>query len=151
MYSRGITTFLKAKHVNIKAIDKFLEAEGISAFTSKNHMKSSAYIQKNWEKFATFIDKSIKNKTISGKAVKLNVYYSEQKARTERIKKELENIDEETKQYISYIKKNGVSKIQSFLSKKGINPAGKDYSYISVLQWLPLIKQAIDNNFKESQ
>ena len=152
MYNQGLAQFIQTKKLKAnECINSFLKANEVTDFTAKNHNRVNGYIEKNWTKFASFVDNGIKNGTLSGQRIKLNSYYQEQKERVNIVKGEFINLEltNEQKLIINHIKVNGVSKIQSFLQKQGINPLPKDYSFTSKqLQWMPLVNQAIQNNFK---
>jgi hypothetical protein len=144
MYNIGLVRFIEAKSLKSKqCIDAFLKHQGV-AFTSKNHNRVNDYIDKNWNRFATFVDKGIRAGTLNGNPVKLNTYYAEQEERRNIVASEFDNeeLSGEEKWILTYIGKHGVGNVQSYLSKvqKQHSPA-KDYSYTSKkLQWLPLVK-----------
>jgi hypothetical protein len=150
MYSYGLVQFLQAKKLKSnECINAFLKSENVSEFTAKNHNRVNIYIEKHWNKFASFVDRGIKNGDLKGKPVKLNHHFDEQRERNERIKKEFQdvNLNSEQQRIINEIKKDGVGKFQSAMMKEGINPVGKDYAFESkTLQWLPLVNQIIENN-----
>jgi hypothetical protein len=149
MYSYGLVKFLQAKKLkSAEAINSFLKSEGITNYTAKHHHRVNSYIQKNWTKFATFIDKEIKNGNLKGSAVKLNHYYDEQREYKNEVRNEFVNanltVDQEM--LLNYIKEYGVGSVHSFLNKKGIIGLGKDPNYKSKkLQWLPVVNKAIEN------
>jgi hypothetical protein len=154
MYYYGLVKFLQAKKLKSnECINAFLISEGITDFTAKNHNRVNEYIDKHWIKFAAFVDKSIKNGNIQGKAVKLNTYYDEKAEWLRLVKNEFEEVKltKEESDLLGKIKNKGVSHIQSFLHNKGVTGLGKDYSYKSkTLQWLPLVKKAIENGYSIS-
>lgn len=69
-YNRGICSFLEVKQLNQdKAINAFLKHKGIFTFTCKNVAKAEKLIQENWDQFANFIDKAIKNGELVGRDI----------------------------------------------------------------------------------
>lgn len=156
MYNNGILQFLTAKRVNPKkAIETFLSHRNVTSFTAKNHDRASDFIQDNWNSFASWVDNSIKSGILQGKRVKLNTSYQERAEYKEKIRKEFEQVGVTKEEHLLFNKirkEYGVGFIQSFLNKKGIQSLGKDYSYFSkTLQWLPLVKQAIENGILEQE
>lgn len=152
MYNRGIESFLQMKKVgNMKnAVQQFLDEQEIELFTANNYVDASNYIQRNWVKFASFIDQSIKNGKIKGKAVRLNYSYEEDRRRQKAVKAEFEAIKLSTEQQflLDFVKENGAGKIQSFLAKKGHQTPAKDLNYTAKsLQWLPMINLAIEAGY----
>ena len=149
MYSTGLVKFLQAKKVRSNdAINSFLAAEGVLHFTARHHRQVDSYLQKNWTKFATFIDKEIRSGKLKGQAVKLNSYYDEQRERKEVVAREFLQADlsADQKRLLAYIKEYGEGSVQLFLIKKGITGLGKDHTYTSrKLQWLPLVNKALEN------
>lgn len=149
MYNYGLTSFLDAKHLNYKeAINAFLKHQGVTEFTAKHRYKVNDYIEENWVRFASFIDKSIKNGTLKGEAVKLNTYYAEQKERNAIVKAEFEraNLSDDQKKLLKYIGLNfGPRGITSFLMKRGYGVPAKTRHYTSkTLQWLPVVDLSIE-------
>lgn len=65
-YNRGLISFCQRKSVNLKkAVSLFLEHYKIQGDNK------DSIIQENWDKFANFVDKSIKNGTLKGEAISL--------------------------------------------------------------------------------
>lgn len=150
MYNTGIEVFLNLKKVNIReGVKAFIKHKGVKTNPYDNY-EASAYIQSNWEAFASFIDKSIKDGTLKGTAVKLNSYYQEQRQRNEMIRaqtKEL-NITKEEQRIFNRIKKEGPGFLYSFLMSNGVQPCKKDLTIISkTQQYLPLVRLALENNY----
>lgn len=126
MYSIGLERFMQAKKLKSQdTINQFLQSEGITEFTPKNHLKVNNYIQKHWTKFASFVDAGIKSGKLQGKAVKLNYYYDEQRERNEIVKKERDLLTKEENDLYNLMRKydSGVSfsRTASFFAKKGFN------------------------------
>jgi len=148
MYNYGLTKFLQAKNLKSnQAINAFLKSEGCD-FTAKNHNRVNNYLQSNWNKWATFVDKGLKDGTLSGTSKKLNHYFDEEKERRERVNKEFKEIDltPEQMKVFDFMKEHGVGKIQSILMKSGFSAPGKNYEYESrKLQWLPLVNKVIES------
>lgn len=149
MYNYGITSFLQAKSVEAKqAIVKFLEEENVTAFTHKNHNRVNEYVQANWIKFSSFIDKSIKSGKIKGNAVKLNTYFDEKRERDLKVKSEFQGVhlSNEERRILS-LPSYHFGIIQSVLAKNGIEAPKKDQSFTSKrLQKLPYILLLRENN-----
>ena len=148
MYNYGILRFLGAKSVKVKpAIKAFLESEN-APFTPNNVNKVNNYIQSNWTRFSSFIDKSIKSGVLNGHAVKLNTYYDELRDRKNEISSEFEK-ENLTKEEIKIITLNinEWGQVQSFVSKKGLVYPPKNYEYTSKrLQNMPIITLLRENN-----
>ena len=147
MINHGITSFLYMKKVK--------EKEGIKAFLThqqvnvgiNRHNEVNDYIQSNWSKFASFIDNSIKNGTLKGKAVKLNTHFDEERQRVNQIiaEKKAAKLTAQEDRILRKISKNGIGIL------KGYHAGGlkKDYSFTSKnMQWLPVIRKAIELGFK---
>jgi len=152
MYNYGIINFLNQKkvkkhHATIKA---FLEYRN-ETFSHKNWLKVNEYIQNHWSQFASFIDISIKNGFIEGKAVKLNYYFDEVRERNEKVNAEFAsvNLSPLEKRVLKFIHVN-MGTFNNFISKRGINMVPKKYSYttkrLQCLPWLNLLKE---NNLLE--
>ena len=106
MYNIGLDNFLRAKQLKSKAtIDSFLLSQNITSFTSKNHNRVNNYIQNNWIKFASFVDKGLKSGTLEGKAVKLNTYYDEQREYNNQRKTEINTLSSELIKFSHIVKK----------------------------------------------
>ena len=152
MHNYGLTSFMQAKKLKSKeCIDGFLQEQGITTFNSKNHNQVNTYIQENWEKFCSFVDRGLKNKTLHGQRVKLNSYFDEQKQYKEAVRAEFEalNLTQEQKKLLSYIRHNGASQIHSFLQKNGYSVPKKEMSYHSkTLRFLPIVDAAIAAGFE---
>jgi hypothetical protein len=150
MYNQGLIKFIQAKRLSsTQCINSFLISEGITNFSAKNHNRVNSYIETNWTKFASFVDKELKNGNLKGRAIKLNTYFDEQRERKEKVKDEYNSIELsiQQQQLLFRIRKEGIGFIQSFLMKNGIKPLPKDSSFTSkVLSWLPLVNQAIEND-----
>lgn len=150
-YSYGLVRFLQAKKLKSKeCINAFLLSEGITTFTAKQEGRCSAYIESNWTKFASFVDRGMKDGVLQGTPVKLNHHFDELRERKAVVAREFEaaNLTESEKELIKFIRDNGIQAIQSFLMKNNIKPEKKETGYTSkLLQWRPLIKQAIQHNF----
>ena len=148
MYKYGLVKFLQAKKLKSnECINAFLKSEGCD-FEAKHHHRVNNYIEKNWTKFSSFVDRGIKDGTLQGKAVKLNTYYSEQEEYRNLVRNEFKEAKLTTEQQniLDNIRRNGVGKLQSAMMKAGINPVGKNYECKSkTLQWLPVVNQAIEN------
>ena len=149
MYNYGLVKFLQAKKLKSnECINAFLKSEGVTEFTAKHHNRVNSYIEKHWTKFASFVDRGIKDGTLQGKAVKLNTYYDEQNEYRNIVKNEYKEakLTAEQQKILDKIRKNGGGKLQSAMMKAGINPVRKNYEYKSkTLQWLPVVNQAIEN------
>lgn len=149
MYNHGLVKFLQYKKLKLKeCINAFLKSEGVTEFSSKHHNRVNNYIQKNWEKFCSFVDKGIKDGSLHGKAVKLNTHFDERRKYQKAVQKELEdiNLTQEQKAFMAKIRKDGIGWLQSIMMKKGINSLPKNLDYkAKSLQWLPIINQAIKN------
>jgi hypothetical protein len=132
MYSIGLEKFIQAKRLKSKeVINLFLEHESITDFNANNHNKVNNYIQNNWNKFATFVDKSIKNGIIRGERVKLNSYFDEQVEFRRKCKTEESTISNEEMKLINIIKNYDniiqLNKCHSFLNKRNIKlPANQE-------------------------
>jgi hypothetical protein len=149
MYNIGLTRFIESKELNSKeAINGFLKYKGITKFTANNHYQVNDFIQNNWNSFSSYVDRELKNGNLNGKRVKLNTYYDEHRKYIKQVKDEVvsSDISKEEQRLLNKIKKEySVGFLQSFLMKRDIQPLGKDISYFSKnLQWLPLVRQAID-------
>ena len=73
MYSRGLQNFLQKKKVkSSKVIAAFLKEQEVVDFTHKNHRKVNNYLQDNWSKFASFVDKGIKSGEFRGDSKPIN-------------------------------------------------------------------------------
>lgn len=149
MYNYGLVKFLEAKKLKSnECINAFLTSEGITDFNSKHHNRVNNYIENHWEKFCSFVDRGIKNGTLQGKAVKLNTYFDEQREYYNLVNNEFKeaNLTPKQQHLLNIIRKKGVGVVHAFLQKKSIQPVKKDMNYKSkLLQWLPLVNQAIDN------
>lgn len=152
MIDRGIVVFLNKKSVNIH--------DGIQAYYKYKEKKLNfrysgninKFIGNNWVNFATFIDKSIKDGSLKGKAVRLDYYHEEQREYKRKVKEEFEreNLTPLEKKLVDKVRKIGIGFISSFLMKNGFGTFGKDTSFHSkTLQWLPLIRYAIKNGIEE--
>jgi sulfur relay (sulfurtransferase) DsrC/TusE family protein len=153
MYNWGIISFLQDKSVNTrKGIQAFILKEGVD-FNPNHYDKVNNYIQKNWNKFSTFIDKAIKSGELKGTPVKLNTHFDEKRERDEIVRNEFKyaNLSPEEEKVLRHIRKNyGPDKVQSFLAKRGISTMPKDKSYTSkTLQHMPNVKQLTNNGWLE--
>ena len=144
-FNYGLQSFLRAKSMkSVKTIELFLKEEG-AGFTYDSTKKANDYIERNWEKFASFCDRKIKTKELPGKAVKLNTHFDEERERGARIRDEMDAAN------MTFIERNYVQfadmrKVQSFLSKKGINQLKKDCEFESKkMRDLPNYRLAIEN------
>lgn len=158
MYSKGLERFLQAKKVSSQqAINAFLQSKEITDFTAKNHFKVNGYINANFEAFATFVDQSIKNGTLKGKAVKLNTYWEAQRERSAMVGAEFHNCNKhEIALYNTIGKFDGLihlSKTQSFFNKRGILLPGNNSEAISRIgKLLPKLQFIINHElFEEYQ
>ena len=151
MYNYGLVKFLQAKKLKSnECINAFLTAEGITDFQAKHHHRVNDYIENNWTKFASFVDRGIKDGTLHGKPVKLNTYYDEMEEYNNIVKNEFKeaNLNQQQQELFDYIRRKGVGKLMSFLMKKEVVPTRKDLSFKSkTLRWMPLVNQAIENGF----
>ena len=160
MLSYGLMQFIQKKRLKSKeAIDAYLEYKGVTKFTSKNSTKASNYIQRNWNSWASFIDKSIKNKSIQGVDVKLCHYYDEkEKAKQERLA-DLNDINKEVLEFAWRVVKlskklgdtqNKLSKVQSFVSKNKIElPKINDEGIHPIKRWEPKFKSLIEQGYSQ--
>lgn len=106
MYSTGLIHFLSVKQLKPKTtINAFLSSQNITSFTAKNHNRVNNYIQNNWIKFATFVDKGIKSGILEGKAIKLNTYYDEQREYTNQRKQEINTLSPDLLKFSNIVKK----------------------------------------------
>lgn len=147
--NRGLMTFIAHKKLDYNQVVSLFMSEQ----TNTNGMRAHRYIQANWDKFATFVDKGLKSGRLKGKDIKLNTYYSEQKEYHNKIKAEFEsvNLTEKEQELLNYIQENGPGKLQNKLIALGIKGLGKDLSYTSKkLQWLQLVRLFISNNLQLS-
>ncbi len=148
MYNRGLIKFMERKKLSSRqAIGGFLASEGVT-ISRHDYRKVNSYIQDNWVKFCSFVDRGLQEGILQGKRVKLNTYYDEQEAYRARVTAERESVvlNDEQKRLLDYIKANGVSQIQSVMMLQGIQPVKKNYDYESkYLQWLPLADQMIEH------
>lgn len=155
MYSYGLVRFLQAKKLKSKeAINAFLQSEGITAFTARQSYKADAYINKNWGKFHSFIDRSIKSGTISGQRVRLNYNYEIEEQREQQRRDEFATLSPEQNQFYSVIKKyddvTRLSKVASYIKKTyGVDlPKNSDGDHATrALKMLPKIQFIIDNGW----
>jgi hypothetical protein len=154
MYSYGLETFIQSKKLNSKeAINKFLEQEKITEFTAKNHNRVNNYIQNNWVKFATFIDKGIKSGLLKGKAIKLNYYFDEQREFKNNCKEEIKLITKEEMQLITLINKYDdlihLSRTSSFFGRKNMKMPSNQEGFSRKYKILPKIQFILNSKFKE--
>lgn len=145
--NRGLIAFIKAKKLDYNQV--------VSLFMSEQSdiggIGAHKYIDRNWNKFATFVDRGIKSGKLKGKDIKLNTYYSEQKEYQNKTKAEFElaNLTDEEQELLNYIQENGPGRLQNKLIALRIKGLGKDLSYTSKkLQWLRLVKLFISNNLQ---
>lgn len=149
MYNYGLVKFLQAKKLKSKeCINAFLESNGVTTFQAKHHNRVNDYLEKHWVKFASFVDRGIKDGTLKGKAIKLNTFYDEREEYFALVKNEFKevNLTAEQQKILDNIRRNGIGALQSAMMKMGVQPYKKDYKYKSkILQWLPVVNQAIEN------
>ena len=151
MYSIGLQSFMTAKKLKSKqTIDAFLKEQGVTKFTSKNHYQVNNYIENNWLKFASFVDKGLKNGTLSGTPVKLNTYFDEQRQRKETINAEFKSFTKEELNLINLLKKydclSQMSKTHSFFNKRGIKlPSRSEDGVSKAMLQLPRIQWIIQH------
>ena len=154
MYSIGLQSFMTAKKLKSKqVIDAFLKKQGVINFTSKNHHRVNSYIDNNWLKFATFVDKGLKDGTLSGKPIKLNTYFDEQRKRQDAINAEFKSFSKEELTLINFLRKNddfsNLSKTNSFFNKKGIYlPKGQE-GFSKAMCHLPKIQFILQHELYE--
>ena len=159
MISYGLMRFIQEKNLNSKkAINSYLQHKGITEFTAKNSTRASQYIQRNWHSWASFIDRSIKNGSLEGKAVKLNHYYDEQEKRKQEQLADLNDIDKDILEFAWNVVRlskslgdtqNKLSNVQRFIAvheiklpnvnKEGIHP---------IKRWEPKFKTLIELGYK---
>jgi hypothetical protein len=155
MYNKGLERFLQAKKVSSqKAINAFLQSKEITDFTAKNHFKVNGYINANFEAFATFVDQSIKNGTLTGKAVKLNTSWEIQRQRSAAIGAEFHDCNaDEIALYNDICKYDDcihLSKTQSFFNKRGVLLPGNNHEAISRIgKLLPKLQFIINHSLFE--
>lgn len=150
----GVLAFISQKELNdFKTVKAYIKKLGLQI--DPNSKKAANIINKNFVSFASFCDKSIKEGTLEGKAVKLNTYYDERREYKQQAYKEYKeaNLTAEHEFLLSVIKKDlGCSKLSSFLAKNGIEHVEMDKSKAARrLQYLPIINLVIENgidNFK---
>jgi len=134
MYSYGLQSFLQRKKLKSnQAINLFLQSQGITTFTAKNHNRVNEYIQNNWTKFATFIDKALKAGLLEGERVKLNYYFDEQREFKENAKAVTESLTPDQKRVWDAVRKYDdpvrFSYSSSFFSKRGMGTLPKNAEY----------------------
>lgn len=155
MLDRGLLSFLAAKNVKTnQAITMFLQSEEITGFTSRNHRQVNSYIQNNWNKFATFIDKSIKSGKLNGTPVKLNYYYEEERQRREAAQIEYNAMPDDVKRLwkliTKYDDKAKLSKCASFFGKRGLFfPKNDDTATSAIARNLPKLMYMIESGYYE--
>lgn len=152
MYNHGLESFLQAKKLSSKdTINKFLQSQGITEFTSKNHNRVNDFIEANWNRFATFVDKGIKSGELKGQAIKLNTYFSEKRERDQTARDEFKSLNlSKGEIFIINLERHEFSPIDSILSKNGLNRPSNDLSYTSKkLQRLPILRLLQENNLLE--
>ena len=144
-FNYGLQSFLRAKSMkSVKTINLFLKEEGAD-FNYDSTKKANDYIERNWGKFASFCDRKIKTKELSGKAIKLNTHFDEQRERIARVRDEMDSANM-TLIERNYVRFADISKVQSFLSKKGINQLKRDDGFESKkMRDLPNYRLAIEN------
>jgi hypothetical protein len=145
MYSIGLEKFIQAKKLSSKeVINLFLEHESITDFNANNHKKVNDYIQNNWNKFATFVDKSLKDGVVQGERIKLNTYFDEQKEFRDKCKIEESIISNEEMHLINIIKKYDdiiqFNKCHSFLNKRNVKLPSNQEGDSRKYKVLPKIK-----------
>lgn len=148
MYNYGLVKFLQAKKLKSnECINAFLKSENCD-FEAKHHNRVNTYIEKHWVRFASFVDKGIKDGTLQGRAVKLNTYFDEAREYRKVVMNEFKevNLTPEQQKMLDHIRRNGIGKLHSVMAKAGIQPVKKNYDFKSKnLQWLPVINQALEN------
>ena len=154
MYSYGLKIFAQAKKLDLReTISKFLEQEKITKFTVNNHNKVNNYIQNNWIKFATFVDKGIKSGLLKGKVIKLNTYFDEQREFKNNCKKEIKLITKEEMQLITLISKYDdlmhLSRTSSFFGRKNIKMPSNQEGFSRKYKILPKIQFILNSDLKE--
>lgn len=156
MYYYGLMKFMEYKKLHAKqCINAFLESEGITEFNHKNGLKVSNHIANNWTKFASFVDRGLKNGTLNGQRVKLNTEYDRIAEHRRKTKEEFEslNLSDEEELLLDLVYKEGKyrNQIHSFLNKLGLQPVKHNYDcHARKLRCLPLVKQAIEHGFMET-
>lgn len=143
MYNYGLLRFLKAKQVKpSEAIHLFLQNENITDFKPKNHNRVNDYIQNNWVKFSSFVDKSIKDGILKGKPVKLNTYFQEQHERNQVVIGEFKSVTLTAQEKKIIMLENWqLGAVHSFFSKNNIDIPKRDESFTSKkLQKMPIIE-----------
>jgi hypothetical protein len=154
MYNYGLVKFLEAKKLKSnEAINGFLIESGVTEFTAKHHNRVNAYIQANWTRFCSWVDKGLREGTLNGKSVKLNTYYDEIKERQAEIFEEYRslNLSKEQEELLNIVFEDNFQSAQSFLSKiKNTIIEKKNQTYTSnKLRFLPIVNQIIDNDWFE--
>jgi hypothetical protein len=140
-YNYGIVAFLNAKRVPAKqAVKLFLEHCGKKC-SYRDYRNASDYIQANWNRFATFIDKALLSGELKGQRVKLNTYYEEQAERNREIAQEFKSVElSKEEKAILNIPSHEFGVVHSVIAKAGFKSPQKEYSYTSKkLQNMPLI------------
>lgn len=144
-YNFGLRRFIQAKKLEgKKAINAFLKHKNITDFDYSRSGKVNNFIEKNWNEFAGFCDAGIKSGLLKGKRVKLNTYYDELQEYIDMCKQEERdlNLTFMERQFIRYADR---SKVQSFLSKNGVDqPKAYPFEYAKRLGPLPMYRKAIE-------
>jgi len=155
--NRGLEAFIHAKQLNAKkTISDFLESQNEKFCGIR---KAEIFIQNNWNKFASFVDKGLKAGTLTGRDVRLNYGYEEQAKRNALIREEEKMLtNDEFELYLLLKKKAPItvfSKASSFFNKRGFNiPANNNEATARALKCQPKLKFILEhdlyNEFLES-
>ncbi len=152
MYNRGLEVFMHNKQLKSQdTINQFLQSEGITEFTAKNHIRVNNYIEKHWTKFASFVDSGIKSGKLKGKAVKLNHYFDEQREWKEKAKAERNLLTDEENKLYNIIRRfdDSWGKVTSFFAKRGINLPKNNEGITKAVKTQPKLITILNSEYYE--
>lgn len=156
MYSIGLVRFSHKKQFNLsKALEMFFAKHAPDIKHNKPKLVNNILADdKNFTKFAAFVDKSLKDGSLKGKPVRLN--YSYEEAEMHRVKAEAEKkaLNKEELLLWNLIKKyddpTRLSKCTSFFNKKGMwFPPNNDLMVSRVGKNLPKLLFMINSGYFE--
>lgn len=172
IFDEGLDNFINQKEVNENILFLWAEENGLPL---PKPLKTGQYcfdklVQKNWDKFHTWVDKAIKSGKIDGDDTSLqNPFQKEEKKKKNKKLKECKEL--EIKSGVTQEEKNLLLKIEKALGRnlkskdfrayqnvcelEVPNIDLNDYTYIferqrQNIKWSPFMKFLIENNLQEN-